>query len=224
MAARVQTKTTQIDKLKQREATLRRTQSVVAAKARQQADVGSLLHAIDLQQLEIENKQHLDSIDERSRELLALKVKVASATKVLNAAKKTIAEKDAAFTAITAEIHSRQTLLDKVAKESEVAETERAAAQAQNARLQAQLAEYVVPSVMDYVANKATLKDLRGAVATWQRKVEVGEMDHTRFRQRWQTLVQEKSMAHSAKIAAAVATAAWQTPAPVSFRGHQHPQ
>jgi hypothetical protein len=109
-----QAKETQLDKMRKQGDTLRHQQAVVGDKVRQQADIGGLLHAIDLQQLEIENAQHLELITEKSRELLGLKVKVASATKVLNTTKKTIAEKEAEFKQVSAEIATRQNLLDKV--------------------------------------------------------------------------------------------------------------
>ena len=65
---------------------------------------------------------------------------------------------------------------------------------------------------MDYVTNKATLKQVRAAVATWERKVEVAEMDHSRWKQRWQAACSQSSRAHSTKIATQVASAAWQLP------------
>lgn len=212
VAGRVKTKETQLDKLGSRQGTLQRQQAAAGHKAKQQAEIGALLHAIDLQQLEIENAQHLETIDERSRELLSLKVKVATATKVLTAAKKAIAEKDAEFRQISAEIAARASLIAKVDKEADGVNAERDGALEQNQKLQAQLSEFVVPSVLDYVKNKATLKQARAAVATWQRKVEVAEMDHSRYRQRWQAACQQTSLANSAKIAAAVAEAAWQPP------------
>jgi hypothetical protein len=51
---------------------------------KQKEEMGEALHAIDYDQLQIENKQYLAKIEERNAELLKLKVSSANAIHTLN--------------------------------------------------------------------------------------------------------------------------------------------
>ena len=53
---------------------------------------------------------------------------------------------------------------------------ERAKAEQINKRLRKQLANFKVPDVMEYVAEKASLYDIQKKVKSWERKVDIAEV------------------------------------------------
>ena len=51
---------------------------------KQKEEIGEALHAIDYDELQIENKQYLAKIDERNSELLKLKISAGNTIQTLN--------------------------------------------------------------------------------------------------------------------------------------------
>ena len=51
---------------------------------RQKEEMGEVLHAIDFDQLKIENQQYLAKIEERNSELLKLKLSAGKTNQILN--------------------------------------------------------------------------------------------------------------------------------------------
>lgn len=51
---------------------------------KQKEEMGEALHAIDYDQLQIENRQYLSKIEERNAELIKLKVSAANTIQTLN--------------------------------------------------------------------------------------------------------------------------------------------
>ena len=51
---------------------------------KQKEEMGEVLHAIDFDQLQIENKQYLAKIDERNAELIKLKMTAGRTIQILN--------------------------------------------------------------------------------------------------------------------------------------------
>jgi hypothetical protein len=54
---------------------------------KQKEEMGEVLHAIDFDQLQIENKQYLSKIEERNTELLKLKLTAGNTIQTLNSYK-----------------------------------------------------------------------------------------------------------------------------------------
>lgn len=64
---------------------------------KQKEEMGEVLHAIDFDQLQIENKQYLLKIEERNAELLKLKMTAGNTIQILNSHKVTIVIADDMF-------------------------------------------------------------------------------------------------------------------------------
>ena len=53
---------------------------------------------------------------------------------------------------------------------------ERADAERINHKLKQQLADYTIPELMDYVAEKAELYELKKKIKSWEKKVELADV------------------------------------------------
>ena len=81
------------------------------------------------------------------------------------------------YDAILDEIKSRIGLLGKLQNETEVVEKEHAKEENKNRKLRAQLENYKVPDVNDYVNAEDCLYNLQKELKIWERKVEIAEVN-----------------------------------------------
>jgi hypothetical protein len=77
----------EIEKLRLKNATIKAQSTKLHNQLKQKEEMGEVLHAIDFDQLKIENAQYLSKIEERNAELLKLKVTAGKALQSLNVCK-----------------------------------------------------------------------------------------------------------------------------------------
>ncbi|KAJ3043949.1 hypothetical protein HK097_001616, partial [Rhizophlyctis rosea] len=143
-----------IEKIRLKNATLKVTKNKLHLQLKQKEEMGEVLHAIDFDQLQIENKQYLSKIEERNGELLKLKMISGNTVQVLNYYKKKLQTLTTQSQHLRTEIALRREQLQKLTMESEVVAGESVKAEQLHERLVGQMEEYRVPSVMDYAAVK----------------------------------------------------------------------
>eukprot|EP00002_Diphylleia_rotans_P017570 TRINITY_DN3409_c0_g1_i11.p1 TRINITY_DN3409_c0_g1~~TRINITY_DN3409_c0_g1_i11.p1 ORF type:complete len:298 (-),score=75.57 TRINITY_DN3409_c0_g1_i11:436-1329(-) len=73
-----------VEKLRLKNATLKTQIQKMETQLQQKEEMGEVLHAIDFEQLKIENQQYLEKIEERNSELLRLKLTAGNTVQVLN--------------------------------------------------------------------------------------------------------------------------------------------
>jgi hypothetical protein len=171
-----------IEKTRLKNNALKTHMSKLQTQLLQKEEMGEVLHAIDFDQLQIENKQYLIKIEERNAELLKLKQTAGSTTLTLNAYKKKLSVLTEECSKLLREIRSRQDLLQRLTDEHQSVERERMKALKQNQLLNNQIAQYSVPAVMDYVMVKASQHDLESQVKGLQRKIEITSLQTNRYR------------------------------------------
>ncbi len=76
-----------IEKIRLKNVTLKVQKNKLHLQLKQKEEMGEVLHAIDFDQLQIENKQYLLKIDERNSELLKLKMTAGNTIQTLNSHK-----------------------------------------------------------------------------------------------------------------------------------------
>lgn len=74
------------------------------------------------------------------------------------------------------EIKTRISILGKLQNETQVVEKEHAKEENKNRKLRAQLENYKVPDVNDYVNAEDCLYNLQKELKIWERKVEIAEV------------------------------------------------
>ncbi|KAK3086713.1 hypothetical protein FSP39_022367 [Pinctada imbricata] len=179
---------TLIEKLRLKNSTLKVQKKKLDLQLKQKEEMGEVLHKVDFDQLEIENKQYLEKIDERNQDLLKLKLMATKTLQVLNSYKKKLQTLTMESERLKSEISSRNELLSRIDSETDVVEEDRAKAEKINRKLRQQLADFKVPDVMEYVTEKADLYELQKKVKSWERKVEIAEMALKTHRKTWQQL------------------------------------
>ena len=80
------------------------------------------------------------------------------------------------YESILVEIKTRLSILNKLQNETEVVEKEHAKEENKNRKLRAQLENYKVPDVNDYVNAEDCLYNLEKELKIWERKVEIAEV------------------------------------------------
>ena len=94
--------------------------------------MGEVLHVIDFDQLQIENKQYQTKIEERNSELLKLKKSAGKTAQILNYHKKRLGCRTKESQKLVCEINSRKDLLNRLTSEGITVRTEREKAKAYN--------------------------------------------------------------------------------------------
>ncbi|CAL1541961.1 unnamed protein product [Lymnaea stagnalis] len=186
---KLRTRDALIEKLRLKNAQLKVQKKKLMMQLRQKEEMGEVLNEVDFNQLKIENQQFLEKIDERNQDLLRLKLMAGNTLQVLNSYKKKLLTLTKESERLKSEINFRQDMDSRIQAETSVAETERAKAEQMNKKLRKQLSNFKVPSVMEYVKEKASMYELNKKVKSWERKVDIAEMALKTHRKTWQQIV-----------------------------------
>jgi hypothetical protein len=85
------------------------------------------------------------------------------------------------YDTILNEIKTRMSILGKLANETEIVEKEHAKEENKNRKLRAQLDNYKVPDITDYVSAEDCLYNLQKEVKIWERKCEIADVSFGAF-------------------------------------------
>ncbi|KAI9206393.1 uncharacterized protein BJ171DRAFT_566732 [Polychytrium aggregatum] len=182
-----------IEKVRLKNATLKVQKNKLHLQLKQKEEMGEVLHAIDFDQLQIENKQYLTKIEERNAELLKLKMTAGNTVQILNFYKKKLQNITTESETLRTEISQRRDLLDKLRSEAKLVNFEKRKATRINDTLKKQIEEFRVPHVMEYVHKQAERYELQKKLKSWERKVEIGTMQAARVKKMWQHMCLSKS-------------------------------
>ncbi|KAJ3022003.1 hypothetical protein HKX48_007282 [Thoreauomyces humboldtii] len=185
---KIRAKDATIKKTRLKNSTIKLQKNKLHLQLKQKEEMGEVLHAIDFDQLQIENKQYLAKIEERNTELLKLKMTAGNTQQVLNYHKRKLQSLTQESDILRHEIGQRQDMLSKLIAEAEIVEVERAHAEKANRKIRAQMEDYRVPDVMDYVSVNAQQEELTGKLKMWQRKVEIASMQSQRLKSIWKRM------------------------------------
>ncbi|KAJ1328493.1 hypothetical protein BSLG_010225 [Batrachochytrium salamandrivorans] len=199
---KIRSKDATIEKVRLKNVTLKAQKNKLHLQLKQKEEMGEVLHAIDFDQLQIENKQYLQKIDERNAELLKLKLTAGKTVQTLNYYKKKLQVLSSESSRLSVEIVQRKDLLRKLISESEMVHKDKQKSERLNGWLLKQLDDYKVPDVMDYVLVKASQHDMKKRLKGWERKVEIATMQTQRMRKIWQKMSTEAEKSHTFKAQA----------------------
>ncbi|KAL3898036.1 MAG: hypothetical protein SGCHY_003014 [Lobulomycetales sp.] len=191
---KIRAKDTIIEKVRLKNATLKVHKNKLHLQLKQKEEMGEVLHVIDFDQLQIENKQYQTKIEERNGELLKLKKSAGRTVQILNFHKKKLSNLTRESIKLANEINSRKDLLSRLLSEAGNVELEREQARQFNASLRKEIAEFKVPHVMDYVEVKAKQQELSSQLKSWERKVEIAAMQTSRVKNIWGAMVKSRTV------------------------------
>ncbi|KXS13857.1 hypothetical protein M427DRAFT_136166 [Gonapodya prolifera JEL478] len=191
---RIRGQDTLITKLRLKSSTLRNTLHKLRTQLHQKEEMGEVLHAIDFDQLQIENRQYVAKIEERNAEVVALKVVAGKGVGILNHYKKSLATLSDASKKLRADITSRTDLLAKLRAEHAAVKAELAHQQSIRVELDTMGKESKVPDVMEYVDLKARHSRLLADLASLRRKIAIAEASLAAARRVWREVQIERGV------------------------------
>ncbi|KAJ3071957.1 hypothetical protein HDU98_004522 [Podochytrium sp. JEL0797] len=170
-----------VEKVRLKNATLKVQKNKLHLQLKQKEEMGEVLHAIDFDQLQIENKQYLAKIEDRNAELLKLKMTAGNTVQILNFYKKKLQSLTGESQKLKSEIDQRTDFLAKLNTEATLVAEDTKKAVNVNEKLKEKMEEFKVPHVMEYVHIKAEQHELIKKVKSWERKVEIASMQAQRY-------------------------------------------
>lgn len=144
---KIRSKDAIIEKVRLKNVTLKVQKNKLHLQLKQKEEMGEVLHAIDFDQLQIENKQYMAKIEERNAELLKLKMTAGNTIQTLNSYKKKLVVLSSEYDGIFSDINQRNDLLSKLNMESVQATNEKDRSLKLNKYLLKQIDQYKVPEV-----------------------------------------------------------------------------
>jgi len=174
-----------IEKCRLKKTTLKIQKNKLYIQLKQKEEMGEVLHAIDFDQLQIENKQYLAKIDERNAELIKLKMTAGRTIQILNKYKNNLQQCSQEYEKLKTEIAQRKEIYSKLKAEEAKVTSEKEKAEKVNVSFKKKIDEYRVPMVMEYIDLKIEQNELQKKLKNWKIKVEIAEMALKRIRKIW---------------------------------------
>ncbi|XP_014778145.1 coiled-coil domain-containing protein 113 isoform X1 [Octopus bimaculoides] len=177
-----------IEKFRLKISTQRTQMKKLLLQLKQKEEMGEVLHAVDFNQLKIENQQYMEKIEERNHDLLHLKQEAGKTQQALNSIKKKLQELVTESKKLETEIKIQEDLQARIDAEFEQVTEQKLQAGKTNENLKEHLSDYQVPAVMDFVTESAKLRELQKMKKTWQRKVEIIKISYNSHQKKWLVL------------------------------------
>jgi len=165
------------EKLKMKNKSLKTQISQLDGQLQHKEEIGEVLHVIDFDQLKIENQQNLEKIEERNKELLRLKQTTGNTVQKLNDLKKRLSALTSESEWLGKATKEKREAIDKISEEIVKVEKEFRSAEGQNQKLKKKIESTRMPQILDNVAQKAELYELKKKVQNWERKCEIMELE-----------------------------------------------
>lgn len=165
-----------IEKLRLRTASLKIQYKKVSAILLQRQELGENVHAVDFDQLEIENKHFAEKIELKNIQLIDLKKMSGGASLVLTNNKKELRELQDTYNALKAGAAEKQKMIEETEEECDQIREEMLLARSKYNIFKKLKASYQVPDVMEYVNIKRQLNDLRNQIKVWYRRKKIQDI------------------------------------------------
>lgn len=156
---------------------------------------GEAFHAIDFEQLRIENQQFNERIEKKNQELVDLKGTSTRTVQMLNTLMDALNDMTSEQAQLKKEYKSRCDYLCRCSKEVGDVGKEAGRAENKHQALRAQHEAVKVPKIEEYIAQKAELFELEKACKNWQRKVEIAEGQRQVLRQQVRRMRKQRDAA-----------------------------
>lgn len=165
-----------IEKLRLRTASLKIQYKKVSATLLQRQELGENVHAVDFDQIEIENKHFAEKIDLKNIQLVELKRMSGGASLVLTNNKKWLRKLQDQYNDLKAALAEKEKMIDETGLQCDKIEAEMEAAKEKYNNFKKLTICYRVPDVMEYVNIKRQLTDLQNKIKVWNRRKKIQDI------------------------------------------------
>lgn len=165
-----------LEKLRLRTNSLRSQQRQLRIVQSRKEELGEKVHTVDFEKLRIENKNLLEKIEQMNAHLIEMKRINGKANLMLTVHKNLLQQQTAKLNSIKRDVERTEAKMQAFEKEVDVAEREVEKETKKYDSLQAKVANYQVPGVMEYIRKKDELRDVRRMVATLKRKLTIQDV------------------------------------------------
>ena len=176
-------KEAQIEKLTQKNVTLKVAILKAEAQIKQKEEMGDDLKFIDFHQMQIANKKHVKEIEERNRKLIKLKLSSGSTTQMLTKLKKNLSE--AEYRAAQFKKDKQAKLASLAKKQADIEKTDKATFEI--SEKQRELKQLVqnkkdMPEPLNFVKQRNDCVKEARENQDWKRKIEISEFEAKKAR------------------------------------------
>ena len=176
-------KEAQIEKLTQKNVTLKVAILKAEAQIKQKEEMGDDLKFIDFHQMQIANKKHVKEIEERNRKLIKLKLSAGSTTQQLTKLKKNLAEAERKASQHQKDRYAKEQSLKKKLDDIRKTEKEIAILQDKERELNAEIgAKKDMPEPLNFVKQRNDCAKEERENKDWKRKIEIAEIEAKKAR------------------------------------------
>jgi len=182
-----------VKKLRLKTETMAVQNKKVTLQTRQKEKMGDVLHEVDFEQLDIENKQYLERMDEKNEELLNLKHQATKSTQKLNKIKAEMQELTDQKQKTDQDINFWRENKERLDDEMNGVTCEVQEYNEQLLKLKAQTEDYEVPPTSVYRSSKVQLDELREKVKTYSRKVDIAEKNLRKYQNQWKIVCRKNN-------------------------------
>lgn len=166
-------KDSMVDKLKLKNQALKIQIQKLDKQLGEKEEMGEVLHAIDFDQLRIENQQYMEKIKERTKESVKLKQTAGKTVQVLNSLKGKLTALTSQSAALELQTAEKEQQLASIKDEIRRVQEEKTSAERINRASRKKQTEVKMPQVMDYVHRRVDEDEARRQVESWERKLEI---------------------------------------------------
>ncbi|BFZ12518.1 hypothetical protein BsWGS_15557 [Bradybaena similaris] len=142
----------------------------------QKEQIGDVLQEVDFDQLRILNQQYKQTLSERTRDLLALKLMTGTVMKALNGHKKKLQDLKKESDRILSDITAREDFKRRIDAEAHGVKLEMSHIGKCNSRLRTNLGKFQAPKVMDYVMTSIDIQTIQSELKVWERRTLLAEV------------------------------------------------
>ncbi|XP_018567914.1 uncharacterized protein MAL8P1.12 [Anoplophora glabripennis] len=165
-----------IEKLRLRTASLKIQYKKVSAILLQRQELGENVHAVDFDQIEIENKHFAEKIELKNIQLVELKRMSGGASLVLTNNKKGLRKLQDTYNERKAAVAEKEKMIEETQAECRKIEAEMDEAKEKYNNFKKLTTSYKVPDVMEYVNIKRQLNDLQNKIKVWNRRKKIQDI------------------------------------------------
>ncbi|KAG7188771.1 hypothetical protein KM043_008389 [Ampulex compressa] len=157
----LRTMDTAMEKLRLKSATVKSQINKAKQQLLQREELGEALHAVDFEQLDIENRDFIRKIDEKNQHVLEMKRIAGRYSLELTRRKETLGELFLALNTVKREIIMKQQQIERLQSEHANTNFEIGKVKEQLASLLKLMDEYWVPQILDFVKLQANVQELQ---------------------------------------------------------------
>ncbi|KAK6623757.1 hypothetical protein RUM43_009610 [Polyplax serrata] len=167
----------EIDRIRIKTGSLKSHLKKVKQQLAQKEELGEILHAVDFEQLQIENRECQERLEEKVDHLVEVKTLNGKYGNLLNTNKKKLQEQVNRLAELQENAVVKEQMIKSLKGDEERVNSEVTAAENSVTKIMALMKSFTVPDVMQYINTKAQLNCLKKEIKVLTRRVELKDLE-----------------------------------------------